>query len=337
MTLARIPKFFGDAAPALLLGLAAQFLLPQAARAQSLTLNSGDAITVSGLGTAGHIGATVYTRPNAMTTITASGGYAVETNDTAAFTLAAGGSLTCSVSGGQGLLDDKGSGPLTVTGGAITESGLSGYGLYDAGGSGPITITGGTITASGQGGSGLYINSGDSSPVTISGGILTASGLDGIGLVGFGSGPVDISGGTFTGGQGGGAFGLDAGGSGLMDITGGTFSAGQGGFGLVSQGSGVIDLFGTGFSYTVNGMTTQIASGDLPTSGVFGTLDGTLLDGQALNATRFLNFATIEVNIGTPPAAVPEASTTVSFGLLLALGLGGVVIAAKKKKAVTAA
>jgi hypothetical protein len=32
------------------------------------------------------------------------------------------------------------------------------------------------------------------------------------------------------------------------------------------------------------------------------------------------------------PEAVPEASTTASFGLLLALGLGGVVIAAKRKK-----
>ncbi|MGI4791492.1 MAG: hypothetical protein ACRYFS_21910 [Janthinobacterium lividum] len=36
-------------------------------------------------------------------------------------------------------------------------------------------------------------------------------------------------------------------------------------------------------------------------------------------------------------AAVPEASTTVSFGLLLALGMGGVVIAAKKKKAASQA
>jgi len=32
-------------------------------------------------------------------------------------------------------------------------------------------------------------------------------------------------------------------------------------------------------------------------------------------------------------APIPEASTTVSFGLLLALGLGGLVIAAKRKKA----
>ena len=33
-----------------------------------------------------------------------------------------------------------------------------------------------------------------------------------------------------------------------------------------------------------------------------------------------------------PPAPVPEASTPVSFGLLLALGLGGLVVAAKRKK-----
>ena len=32
------------------------------------------------------------------------------------------------------------------------------------------------------------------------------------------------------------------------------------------------------------------------------------------------------------PAAVPEASTTVSFGLLLALGVGGAAVASRKKK-----
>jgi hypothetical protein len=35
---------------------------------------------------------------------------------------------------------------------------------------------------------------------------------------------------------------------------------------------------------------------------------------------------------GSLPAAVPEASTTVSFGLLLALGMGGMIVAARKKK-----
>ena len=36
---------------------------------------------------------------------------------------------------------------------------------------------------------------------------------------------------------------------------------------------------------------------------------------------------------GTPGAPVPEASTTASFGLLLALSLGGLAVAAKRKKA----
>ncbi len=39
----------------------------------------------------------------------------------------------------------------------------------------------------------------------------------------------------------------------------------------------------------------------------------------------------------TSPAAVPEASTTVSLGLLLTLGLGGMALAAKRKKSVVAA
>ncbi len=45
---------------------------------------------------------------------------------------------------------------------------------------------------------------------------------------------------------------------------------------------------------------------------------------------------TITPQAGTPalsPPAVPEASTTVSLGLLLALGLGGLVVAGKRKKA----
>ena len=73
-----------------------------------------------------------------------------------------------------------------------------------------------------------------------------------------------------------------------MDITGGTFG-GQGGFGLNANTGGVIDLFGTGFSYTVNGITTFITSGDLPAS-----------------QHRLL---------------------------LLTLGLGSMVVAARKKKA----
>ena len=38
-------------------------------------------------------------------------------------------------------------------------------------------------------------------------------------------------------------------------------------------------------------------------------------------------------NTAPGPAPVPEASTTTSLGLLVALGLGGVVVAARKKRA----
>ena len=40
------------------------------------------------------------------------------------------------------------------------------------------------------------------------------------------------------------------------------------------------------------------------------------------------------VSVSPVPAAVPEASTTVSLGLLLALGMGGIAVAAKRKKSV---
>ena len=40
----------------------------------------------------------------------------------------------------------------------------------------------------------------------------------------------------------------------------------------------------------------------------------------------------VTLDIAATPAPVPEASTTVSLGLLLALGMGGLVVAAKRKK-----
>ncbi len=41
----------------------------------------------------------------------------------------------------------------------------------------------------------------------------------------------------------------------------------------------------------------------------------------------------LTVGVTSIPAAVPEASTTISFGLLLALGLGGVAVARKRRTA----
>lgn len=49
--------------------------------------------------------------------------------------------------------------------------------------------------------------------------------------------------------------------------------------------------------------------------------------GGAFSTQQISNF------LYTPSAAVPEASTTLSFGLLLALGLGSVLIAARRKRA----
>lgn len=51
-----------------------------------------------------------------------------------------------------------------------------------------------------------------------------------------------------------------------------------------------------------------------------------------LNGLTFRNNDFIRLNIITA-APVPEASTTASFGLLLALGLGGLAVAGRRKKA----
>ena len=67
-----------------------------------------------------------------------------------------------------------------------------------------------------------------------------------------------------------------------------------------------------GFDFTATGASTPI------------TLTGVLSTGG-----QYIGLDNISV---TPNAPVPEASTTVSLGLLLALGMGGLVVAARRKK-----
>ena len=68
-------------------------------------------------------------------------------------------------------------------------------------------------------------------------------------------------------------------------------------------------------------------------SGAATTADVQIID---LNTVRSGNdFALDDLSL-KGQAPVPEASTTVSFGLLLALGMGGMVVAAKRKKAQSA-
>jgi|GEM_PF-608383 len=62
-----------------------------------------------------------------------------------------------------------------------------------------------------------------------------------------------------------------------------------------------------------------------PATGAFGSAQN--ITAINLSGPNFLAFGPLG------PPAVPEASTTVSFGLLLALSLGGLVIAARRKKA----
>lgn len=79
--------------------------------------------------------------------------------------------------------------------------------------------------------------------------------------------------------------------------------------------------FAAGGAYSSIGGTNTLDSVDL-TTGVATSISGSLFPANA--SPHGLGFL--------PAAAVPEASTTVSFGLLLVLGLGGTAVAAKKKK-----
>ena len=58
------------------------------------------------------------------------------------------------------------------------------------------------------------------------------------------------------------------------------------------------------------------------TSGIYLNFQGLVITGTG----------NVTLDIAATPAPVPEASTTVSLGLLLALGMGGLVAAGKRKK-----
>ncbi len=320
---------------------AALGLVAAPAHAQSLTLNDGDNVTVSGTGTVGTVGGTPVA--NTTSTYTDADGkiYAVQTNGTSTFTLAEGGIVSSAKNYNYGLLAE-GSGPVTVSGGSIS-AGQGGTGLFAVG---SVTISGGSISG-GQGGTAL--DAYEDGAVTISGGTLSA-GVDGRGIFAEGSGSITISGGSISTGQGGtaladnrsgpvtingGSISAGAGGTALADtgsgpvtISGGSISTGAGGFGLFDYQS-TLNLFSFGDTpFLIDGvpMNNTTLDGSLYQSGT-DTISGTLANGDVLDTT-FQDFnGTINLNT---PAAVPEASTTVSFGLLLALGLSGVVLARKK-------
>ncbi len=63
-----------------------------------------------------------------------------------------------------------------------------------------------------------------------------------------------------------------------------------------------------------------------------GTFFGTFTVNATDNATGADASVSQDFSVTVDPSPVPEASTTVSFGLLLLLGLGGVVIAKKRRQ-----
>ena len=105
--------------------------------------------------------------------------------------------------------------------------------------------------------------------------------------------------------------------SSTVNVTGGNIAS------FSTAGTSLIDIFGTGLTETFLGAFSNYTE--------YG-ITGNLRSGDVVNATYFDYGGTLEFNNATPPV-VPEASTTVSLGLLLALGLGGLVVAAKRKKA----
>ena len=89
--------------------------------------------------------------------------------------------------------------------------------------------------------------------------------------------------------------------------------------------------FSPGTQYQFYDFTTQLKSNLLANSVLTGLQFNGGIDnfGGFKSPTLYLD----DVTLSTNSAPVPEASTTVSLGLLLALGLGSLTLAARRKKA----
>jgi hypothetical protein len=224
-------------------------------------------------------------------------------------------------------------------GGTSFSNNISNYGatygtIVQTSGTAAFTLAGGTMFAPDGD---TDIAAGGSGPITISGGSIGAS-HGSNGLLASGSGPIVISGGTFKGDSLSTSIGISQGAA--VQITGGDFTSAAP-LGVASGSS--LYLFSKNDSpFTVTGIPGQSFSGmaynntslDLSSLGaapfsLFG-ISGTLADGELFNVS-LRGLGTLDFNMPAP-AAVPEASTTISFGILLMLGVGGLVLAKRRAK-----
>lgn len=146
---------------------------------------------------------------------------------------------------------------------------------------------------------------------------------------------VNVFGGTFTGGHGnsagnGGTANTENNGDGLIDLSGalnvygGTFNGGVGG----TNGYGIDVVVGTTTLHGTNFFVNGVAAPDGPITGT-GTITGDFVDNSG---SSMFTYRVVGGSLNLNTAAVPEASTTVSLGLLLALG--GIAAASRRRNQV---
>ena len=195
-------------------------------------------------------------------------------------------------------------------------------------GTAAFNLTGGYLVSTDE--QGIALNITGSGPVTISGG--DVNGGHGVGLVDTGTGVVTISGGGFSAdSRAGTAFVIGTGA--VAEVTGGLFSAP----GLDTFSSAPLNIGGSLYLFSFNDAPFLINGVAMNNTSLMNlspysknTISGTLANGDGLNTSfREFNSGTVYLNLPLP-AAVPEASTTVSLGLLLILGAGGIIASRRR-------
>ena len=212
-------------------------------------------------------------------------------------------------SGNAGL-----SGVATITGSGTTASGTYQFTLYDTPAPFDPTLTtysqlyeygssAATLGSSGRISDFLFLH--DTSTLSVTGGTASAT------LLCYDSSTVNLSSGY--------AAYIEAFNNSTVNISGGTVSQS-----LYTRDNGTMNLFGTGFTETVVDAEPTYTGYEIKEN----LQNGTFIDNTYFDYGGKLSF--------NSPAAVPEASSVVSLGVLLTLGFGGLLLSARRRKTMLA-